>query len=260
MHRRIGDVSIALDGHVATVTMHRPPHNFFDHALIRNLADACEQLDAERECRALVLAAEGKSFCAGANFHGAGADEEKPATIDTNPLYAEAVRLFACKKPIVAAVHGPAIGGGFGVALAADFRVACEETRFAANFVHLGIHPGFGLTHTLPRLIGPQRASLLFYTGRRIDGKTAVEWGVADLLVKRERVLGAAQALAAEIAQGAPLAVQSTRATMRQGLAEAVKRQTDHEFAEQQRLFATEDHKEGVRAVAERRPGNFIGF
>ncbi len=259
MQHRIGDVSVDLSGHVALVEMHRPPHNFFDHALIRDLADAFEMLDAESECRALVLAADGKSFCAGANFHANAAAEGQPARIDTNPLYAEAVRLFACKKPIVAAVHGPAIGGGFGVALVADFRVVCEETRFAANFVHLGIHPGFGLTHTLPRLIGGQKASLLFYTGRRIDGKTAVEWGLADLFTSRDQVRSAAHALAAEIAQAAPLAVQSTRATMRAGLADAVRRQTDHEFLEQQRLFATEDHKEGVRAVTERRPGNFQG-
>jgi enoyl-CoA hydratase/carnithine racemase len=259
MRERIGDVSIALDGYVALVEMHRPPHNFFDHALIRNLADAFEMLDAEPGCRALVLAAEGKSFCAGANFHANSAGPDQPAKIDTNPLYAEAVRLFDCKKPVVAAVHGPAIGGGFGVALVADFRVVCEETRFAANFVHLGIHPGFGLTHTLPRLIGPQKASLLFYTGRRIDGKTAIEWGLAEVFTARDQVRTAAQTLAAEIALGAPLAVQSTRATMRHGLAHAVKDQTNHEFMEQQRLFATDDHKEGVRAVTERRPGNFTG-
>lgn len=258
MDHRFGDVSVSLNGHVAIVEMHRPPHNFFDHALIRNLADAFEVLDADPACRALVLAAEGKSFCAGANFQPQ-AEQDQPAKIETNPLYAEAVRLFACRKPIVAAVHGAAIGGGFGVALAADFRVVCEDTRFAANFVHLGIHPGFGLTHTLPRLIGTQRASLLFYTGRRIDGRTAVDWGVADVFTTRDEVRAKAIALAAEIAQGAPLAVQSTRATLRQGLAEAVKRQTDHEFIEQQRLFATEDHEEGVRAVAARRPGNYSG-
>ena len=79
-----------------------------------------------------------------------------------NPLYIEGVRLFRCKKPVVAAIQGPAIGGGLGLALVADFRVATADARFAANFVKIGIHPGFGLTYTLPRLIGVQKASLMF--------------------------------------------------------------------------------------------------
>jgi enoyl-CoA hydratase/carnithine racemase len=141
----------------------------------------------------------------------------------------------------------------------ADFRVVCAETRFAANFVALGIHPGFGITYTLPRLIGQQKANLMLYTGRRIDGGTALHWGLADYFTSQDKVREEALRLAAEIAANAPLAVQSTRVTMRAGLAEDVKRATDHEFLEQQRLFATEDHKEGVRAVSARRPGRFTG-
>jgi enoyl-CoA hydratase/carnithine racemase len=159
----------------------------------------------------------------------------------------------------VAAIQGPAIGGGLGVALVADFRVAAPEARFAANFVKIGIHPGFGLTHTLPRLIGEQKASLLFLTGRRLDGGEALAWGLVDQLSTQERLREDALALAAEIAEGAPLAIVSTRATLRAGLADAVLEQTKHERAEQERLFTTQDHAEGVRAVAERRAGNFTG-
>jgi len=140
-----------------------------------------------------------------------------------------------------------------------DFRVATPETRFTANFVKLGFHPGFGLTYTLPRLIGQQRANLMFYTGRRVDGETAHAWGLADVLTDAQSLREEALKLAAEIAENAPLAVMSVRATMRAGIAAAVKTQTDHEFVEQHRLQQTEDHKEGVRAVAERRPGNFKG-
>ncbi|HYB91420.1 MAG TPA: enoyl-CoA hydratase/isomerase family protein [Candidatus Binataceae bacterium] len=255
---KIGDVSVALDGNVAQVEIRRPPHNFFDVNLIRNLAEAFEGLDKEPACRALVLAAEGKSFCAGANFASRPAPSEG-ASGGGNPLYTEAVRLFACKKPVVAAIQGPAIGGGFGLALVADFRVVSPEARFAANFVKLGIHPGFGLTYTLPRLVGTQKASLLFYTGRRIGGEEALAWGLADFLVEPSRLRETATQLAAEIAENAPLAVVSTRATMRRGIADAVKAQTDHELAEQTWLMRTEDHREGVKAVAERRPGRFIG-
>src|SRR5262249_49854365 len=147
-----GDVSVALDEHIAIVEIHRPPHNYFDADLIQNLADAFEAMDNEHECRVIVLASEGKSFCAGANFHARSPGVEEVAGT-TSRLYQNAVRLFACSKPIVAAIHGAAIGGGFGLSLVADFRVVSPDARFGANFVKLGIHPGFGLTYTLPRII-----------------------------------------------------------------------------------------------------------
>lgn len=255
------DLNIEHHGHVALVEINRPPNNFFDAALIHGIADVFEELDQNREVRALVLASAGKHFCAGANFgDSAGQSERRERRLtDGNPLYDAAVRLFACTKPVVAAVQGAAVGGGFGLALMPDFRVACPEARFTANFVKLGFHPGFGLTWTLPRLVGQQRAALMFMTGRRIDGTTAHEWGLVDVLTTQADVRVEALALAAEIAENAPLAVQSVRATMRDGFADAVRRQTDHEFAEQFRLQQTEDHKEGVRAVAERRPGRFTG-
>lgn len=260
MKDNYGDISVVLENHVALVELHRPPHNFFDHEIICNLADAFEALDEEAECRSIVLASEGKSFCAGANFQQRTINAvPEPEKLKVNPLYAEAVRLFHCKKPFVAAIQGAAIGGGFGLAIAADFRVACPEARFAANFTKLGIHPGFGLTHTLPRLLGQQKASFMFYTARRINGETALEMGLVDILTTKENLRDEAMALAAEIAECAPLAILSTRATMRQGLAEAVKAQTDLEFIKQNKLFKTLDHKEGVLSVSERRPGNFIG-
>ena len=256
-----GDVAVTRQGHVAILEIQRPPNNFFDVALINSLGDALDALDADVECRASVLCAQGKHFCAGANFSDRTQQSERSTRReqDGNPLYSAAIRLFSTKKPIIGAINGSAVGGGFGLALLPDFRVASPETRFTANFVKLGFHPGFGLTHTLPLLIGQQRANLMFYTGRRIDGETAHAWGLADVLTDPDSIRYAAMKLAQEIAENAPLAVTSVRATMRAGLAAAVKKQTDHEFVEQHRLQQTEDHKEGVRAVAERRPGKFKG-
>jgi enoyl-CoA hydratase/carnithine racemase len=174
-------------------------------------------------------------------------------------LYEQALRVFAAEKPIVAAIQGAAVGAGLGLALTADFRVAGPEARFSANFVKLGFHPGFGLTHTLPRLIGEQRASLMLLTGRRIKPEEALAWGLADELVPAGELRAAALKLAAEIAENAPLAVISTRKTLRAGLADAIKAQTAVEHREQTLLRATEDFAEGVRSVAERRPGNFAG-
>ena len=174
-------------------------------------------------------------------------------------LYMQAVRLFRIKKPIIAAVHGPAVGGGLGLAMVADFRVACPEARFVANFTRLGFHPGFGLSVTLPRAIGAQNAALMFYTARRASGTDAHAMGLADVLVPQDEVRSAALALAAEIAENAPLGVLSTRATMRGDLADRVAKATEHELAEQSRLRQTDDFKEGVKAMAERRVPSFTG-
>ena len=210
-----GEVSVRMDGHVAVLEIDRPPHNHVSVELMRDLADAFDALDEDRDCRALVLSSAGKNFCAGAdlvNRQEQGAILEARGKVSANPLYDEAVRLFSNKKPIIAAVQGAAVGAGLGVALVGDFRVASPEARFAANFVKLGFHPGFGLTHTLPRLIGEQKAALLALTGRRVPGEEAVAMGLADVLVPLDELRGAAIALAREIAENAPLAVQSTRA------------------------------------------------
>lgn len=253
-----GDVTVQCDGHVGVVELHRPPHNFFDAVLLGDLVRALAACDEAAAVRAVVLAAEGRSFCAGTDF-GAMTSGQANDPARAAGVYEQALKLFATAKPIVAAVQGPAIGGGLGLALTADFRIAAPEARFAASFVKLGIHPGFGLTCTLPRLIGAQQASLLLLTGRRVDAHQAAAWGLVDAVVPADALRQAAIDLAAEIAQAAPLAVQATRATLRHGLAEAVKAQLGRELAEQTRLRATDDHREGVRAVSERRPATFVG-
>ncbi|HET9692217.1 MAG TPA: enoyl-CoA hydratase/isomerase family protein [Acidimicrobiales bacterium] len=259
--RTFGDVTVEVgDDHVATVEMHRPPANFFDTSLIADLADAVGWVDdgaAEEGGWAVLLCAEGKHFCAGADFQGAS-DAEPLDASGASALYAEAVRLFSCATPIVAAVQGAAIGGGLGVACAADFRVVAPSSRLAANFARLGFHQGFGLSVTLPRIVGMQRAMELLYTGARIDGTEAARIGLADRLVDDDGDLrGAARELAAEIAGSAPLAVRSIRATLRGDLAGLVREITRHEDAEQVRLRATADFAEGVAAYGERRPARF---
>ena len=253
------DVGVSFDGPVATVEIRRPPHNFFTTALIQHLADAFEDLEADRRCHAIVLAAQGTAFCAGADFSNRDATPPQRSPRAVNPVYGEAMRLFACGKPVVAAVHGPAIGGGLGLALVADFRVTCAEARFSANFNRLGFHPGFGLSVTLPRLVGGQQAALLFYTGRRIGGEAALAMGLADVLVAQDQVRAEAVKLAREIATSAPLAVQSTRATLRRGLVEQIRSAVAHESTEQNAHFKTADFGEGVAAMAARREPRFNG-
>jgi enoyl-CoA hydratase/carnithine racemase len=257
MQSNFGDhVRVAKDGNVAVVTFDRPPHNHVSVDFMRDLADAFDAIDAEVDLRCTVLQAEGKNFCAGADLVSR---EDAGGLGSVNPLYDQAVRLFSAKKPIVAAVQGAAVGAGLGLAVVADFRIASPDAKFAANFVKLGFHPGFGLTHTLPRLIGRSKAELMFLTARRVKAEDAAAWGLVDEVVPLEDLRAAALRLAKEIAENAPLALVSTRKTLRGDLAAAVRAQTDKEAAEQGWLRDTEDYKEGVLSVSERRPGNFQG-
>jgi enoyl-CoA hydratase/carnithine racemase len=252
-------VITSRDGHVAIVNFARPPHNFADLALIEAIGGAFAAADNDREVRAIVLQSDGRIFCAGADLANANPVAGERVAGERNPFYVAAARLFAVKKPVVAAIQGAAVGAGLGLALVADFRVAAPEARFVANFVQLGFHPGFGISAVLDRIVGRQRALLMTLTGRRIRAEQAAEWGLADLVVPLDRLRDEALALAREIATGAPLAVQSTRATLRGDLAALVEAQTDHELAEQAWLQKTADFAEGVRAVNERRMGVFKG-
>jgi len=287
-----GDVAVEVSpGYVATVELRRPPDNFFDVAMIRALADAYQALEDDPACRVIVLCAAGKHFCAGANLGGedrapngaqgaggvvggaaaadaasghaaeaAGASSRPASPLGVvSELYAEAVRLFEARTPVIAAVQGAAIGGGLGLACSADFRIAAPEARFAANFARLGFHQGFGLTVTLPAIVGGQRSLEMLYTGRRVRGEEAARIGLADKLVPADQLRAAAYEFAAEIAASAPLAVRSIRETMRGHLAAQVRAATEREGAEQNRLRTTADFREGIAATAQRRPPRFEG-
>lgn len=261
-----GDIKIDLDSDfVATAEVQRGPHNFFDQQMIADLASGFEALDNDTGCRAIVLCAEGKNFCAGANF-GSKLDSGVPKNLagkgssgKGRHLYDEAVRLFSTRTPVVGAIQGQAVGGGLGLALMPDFRVASKDSKFSANFARLGFHHGFGLSATLPRIVGMQKALDLLYTGRRVSGEEAFEIGLCDRLVSNDSIRTSAKELAAEIATSGPLAVDSIRQTMRGDLAEAVRDATAHEKVEQDRLATTNDFKEGIKAMSERRPPDFSG-
>jgi 2-(1,2-epoxy-1,2-dihydrophenyl)acetyl-CoA isomerase len=241
------------DDYVAIVEFTNPPNNFFSMDQIGGVADALSVLDADARCRSVLLCADGKHFCAGADFSGGD------RRYSTEELYGAAARIVGNDKPVIAAIQGAAIGGGLGLALTADFRYAAPEARFSANFARLGFHHGFGLSVTLPLVVGPQSAAELLYTGRRVKGEEAVALGLADKLVPLDDLRNEAHAFAREIAISAPLAVKSIRNTLRGDLPDQLRVATAHEAEEQEWLRATADFAEGTRAMAERRDPDFRG-
>ncbi len=247
----MSEVYLDRSGYVAIVEIRRGPDNFIDERSLGELASAFEACDSEPEIRCIVLCSEGKNFCAGVNFASTAGDPT--SEISGAAIYRQALRLFRCVTPVVAVIQGAAVGAGLGLSLVADFRLGSPQTRFTANFNRLGIHPGFGLSVTLPRIVGAQHAAMLFYSGRRVGGEEAYAIGLLDQLAPHSELRAAALALAVEIAQSAPIAVVSTRRTLRRGLADSVSAALDRELAEQEAHFRTEDFKEGVKAMKERR-------
>ena len=250
------EIIFSLKEYTAYIKINRPPHNFFDTKLISQIADILEEMDKEKECRSIILSSEGKNFCAGADFSKSSFTNGD--NIYEN-LYKQALRLFRTKKPIIASIQGAAIGGGLGVALAADFRITCKEAKFSANFGKLGFHQGFGTTITLPRVVGSQKAKLMLLTSQRINGMEAYNIGLADYLVEHSELINKAIILSKEINTSGPLAIKAIRNTLNKGLADKIEEAVKIEAREQNILRGTSDFKEGINASINRREPIFKG-
>lgn len=258
-------IGIETIGHVAVIEMQDPPHNFLSPSQVTAVAEALESFEDDPQVRAAVLCAQGRSFCAGANFGGddgplgAGSEDEPVGGDTTLRLYQGAARLCEVSTPFIAAVQGPAIGGGLGLAMTATMRVAAPEARFSANFATLGIHQGFGLSVLLPETLGPTRAAEVLLTAKRYTGEEAVAIGLAERCVPLDQLRDEAIRMATDIAVNAPLAIRAINRTLRAGLGERIREVTRHEAEQQRWLSSTADAAEGIRAVGERRPGDFTG-
>lgn len=244
-------VATETQGRVGVVEVRRGPHNFFDEAVLHAIGEALVQFDSSPDVRAVVLCSEGRNFCAGADLRGV--DEHV-----LRRVYRAAAALFTSRKPVVAAVQGAAVGGGLGLALAADFRVAAPDARMTANFARLGFHHGFGLSVTLPAVVGQQKALDLLYTGRNVGADEALAIGLCDRVAAGDPRDEAVE-WAADIAESSPLSLVAIRSTMRRSLAAQVTAALDEEATAQTTLLATEDLREGIAASIAKRPPSFVG-
>lgn len=248
-------------GGIGRLTLNRPENrNSMDAELLPAFREALARAQADRELRCLVITGTGKSFCAGADFKSALVDTEGrlPHEIFAS-LYEPFLAVGDVPVPTVAAMNGHAIGGGFGLALMCDLRVARRDARYGANFARLGIHPGMATTYLLPRLVGLPRACELLFSGRLFDGDEALSMGLVNDTVAEAEVLPRAMALAEEIAASAPAAVRMMKDTIYRHLDWDPRRAARYEAHCQSRTFEMDDAREGIAALLEKRKPDFKG-
>lgn len=249
------DVTTSLEHGIGIVTFQREPLNFFDSALVRSMSEAATELDEDTDCNIILIRSVGKVFCGGAFLREAGPHLES----EFREIYKQAYRLFTLQKPVVALVQGPAIGGGLGLALAADFRIAGDNASFCANFSKLGIHCGFGISDTLPRTVGEQSAKRLLLTGRSVNTPEAVALGLVDHHIPGDNMLHDALFVVREIGQNAPLALTGMKRSLNNDRNRIIESIMDSELLEQARCLKSRDFQEGVDALLNNREPVFRG-
>ena len=215
----------------------------------------------DAQIRVLVIRGRGKCFSAGADLRASlqRTDLGEPSQETSYAMYEPFLRVLDVRVPVVAALNGHTVGGGFGLALLADIRVANRDAKFGANFARLGIHSGLGISYMLPRLIGAARASELLFTGNLIRGDEALRMGLVTHAVEPEAVLPTALEIARNIAASAPLAVQTMKASIRRGLGWDVRKAAFEEAGHQAESLNTEDAAEGIGAILQKREPEFRG-
>lgn len=252
------------DGHIGLITLNRPNRlNALSYTLVRDLHEMFNKLDEDLETRVVVLTGAGRGFCAGADLKGGdaeGAWDERLGPIQMQYRLQQGyaslvVRMRQIPQPIIAAVNGPAAGGGFCLALASDVRYASESARFNCAFIKLGLSAGeMGSSYFLPRIIGASKTAELMYTGRIIDAKTALEIGLVSKVVPDGEVVQAAKELAREMLTNAPLALRMTKEVFNFGLcAPSLEHQIHMENRTQVVNFFTDDFREGAMSFLEKR-------
>ncbi len=255
-------VHLEVADHVAVLTFDEPGRK---NAMTPQLGDALaarvEELRRRSEVRAVILAGAGGTFSAGGDLTMLAALRQlstDDARLHMLAFYARYLSVTQLEVPVIAAVEGAAMGAGLCVALACDLCVVDRDAKLGFNFTQLGLHPGMGATYLVPRRVGAQRAAELLFSGRRFDGRHALELGLALEACAAGEVLPRARELARQVASSAPLAVRGLKRALgvdQAGLARAL----EHEAGEQALGYATADLAEGLRAAAERRPPVFSG-
>jgi enoyl-CoA hydratase/carnithine racemase len=247
---------------VGVITFNRPDNrNSMTPEVLEAFAEASQWARTNKGLRAVVITGTGTCFSAGADFKSnlqTGGknllDHERSFR-----MYEPFLSVLDIEVPVIGALNGHAVGGGFGLALVCDIRIANRKSKYGANFARLGLHPGMGISYLLPRLIGVSRANELLFTGRLVLGDEAERIGLVSQACKGDQVLDEAMKMARTIANNAPVAVRLTKRTLRETMTWDVRDGAYREAYVQAATLRMDDAKEGMRALLEKRDPEFSG-
>ena len=247
--------------YVCELTLNRPAYrNAMSPELLGPFQQVIDRVKEDREIRCVVITGTGANFCSGADFRSSILERGDALPHEASyAIYRPFLTILDVPVPVIAAMNGHAIGGGFGLALVCDLRIANRDARYGANFARLGLHSGMAISYLLPRIAGVARAAELLFTGRVFSGAEAAAMGIANEAVEPDRVLARARELADEIAACAPVAVRMMKRSLYRGLDWDPKSAGEIEALLQSRTLEMEDAKEGVGALLEKRPPRFRG-
>jgi enoyl-CoA hydratase/carnithine racemase len=254
-------VLVERDGHLVHLILNRPEVlNAIDNQLATELGSACTSLAADPDVWLIILRGAGeRAFSAGADLKARRDFTPEDWTHQRGLLREMFKQLRNLPQPMIAAVHGFALGGGTELAMLADFVVASEDAVFGLTEVSLGIIPGGGGTQNLPRMIGRNRAKELIFSARRIPAEEALRLGLVNHVVPRTELLPRAVALAHEIMKNSPFAVRQAKWAIDRGADQEFEQGLEREHEAYMRAIASEDRREGIAAFNDKRPPNFSG-
>jgi enoyl-CoA hydratase/carnithine racemase len=254
-------VRFTVDDAVGVITLNRPDNR---NSMTPELLDAFAAASAAAraaDLRCLVVTGTGTCFSSGADFKSniqRDGDHRAPNE-RSYAMYQPFLSLLDVAVPVIGALNGHAVGGGFGLALICDLRIGALDAKYGANFVKLGLGPGMAISYLLPRLVGVARANELLLTGRLVDGAEAERIGLLGRAVAASDVLGEALALARTIADNAPFAVRATKRAIQRGLGLQIRDAAQLEAYAQAETIATDDAREGIAALLAKRAPVFTG-
>lgn len=253
---------VEVRGPVGTITLNRPERlNAFFGSMREEIADGLAELGRDDSVRAVVVTGAGRAFCAGADVRYLG-DLMEAGAIDEASRLVEAGRrvvrtLAEMPKPAIAALNGPAAGGGANLALACDLRIASERASIGQTFNRIGLHPDWGGTYFVPRLVGPARAAELFFLADMVDAAEAERIGLVNRVVPHERLMDAVREMAERLAEKPAPAIRLAKRAIRRSLDAGLDEMLDYEVEAQRACFLSPEAREGIRAFLEKRVPDF---
>jgi 2-(1,2-epoxy-1,2-dihydrophenyl)acetyl-CoA isomerase len=259
-----GAVAVEIADHVGTITLNRPDKmNALTVEMVDELREALIMLSGSEQVRCIVLTGAGRAFCAGADVGLLKTLREKGDAVTGRRLVDGSRGIHAAirsaPQPVLCALNGVAAGGGANLVLGCDLRIAADTASIGQVFARLGLHPDWGGTYFLPRMIGPSRAMELFLSAELVKADKLLSWGLVNRVVPAAELPAAARAWALEIAAAPPLAVRAMKQNVYRGLDAPLDEMLDRELATQLALFRSDDFREGLEAFFAKRQPSFTG-